>query len=1215
MKQLDSIKKTIQILDSIHYENYSEGKSSTFLDYMNGTRADEETLIEGVIFLRFAEQILDFKLGESLWRQSSGEVTRGKPDFIPVDNRTHPFVFDIKGTDTMDLSKHYKDKKKYLEDNELKYLILTNMRDLDVYTEERGIEIEDYNFNFVKLYTDYKENPKLVLDKENTQRFLNFMRRFRYQELTLEKKVERIAEAGPWTGIEELNPELLTERLRAIVKILCEDIKDRRSELAQFIDSDPNKAKNIAQEVELITSEMSRGREIKEATAESLQEILDAPETTLYGRALNSFFYRIAYFTMTRLLLARTWEDIGFIDQSLYDGGFKKWHENFNHEISRVLENAFGLAAKRYPWLFNVPNNYSWYEPSDDALIESLYELSNFNLTGLNQDILGSIYEEYIEKIDKKNKGQYYTPREIVSFIWDRVGYTKPKAFFWQFEGKRVPRFVFDPATGSGGFLVEAARRLREESGIDFDEFQDLFEIYRGILYYIFGAEISIFPYYITEVNLLIQLTPILKRMMELKPAFKERTPLGVVRVDALSCYNFKDVLFKEQNETILKDKTIDILPLDSPKKSVFDKIREKFDGKFSYCCANPPYVGEKGHKELFRETRRRFPYWEKFYQGKMDYLYWFIILGLSKLRDWGKLGFITTAYWPTADGASKLRKYILKNAMVKEMIFFEGVKIFEHAKGQHNMVFILQKLTDSAKTANGKFPQEIRNNNRIKIVQVKCENRDLPGKTIRENLAFLTKHISKYINKLEYEDKYIKVFWSGIRQRELPKDGGAWNFMYPKKPKEILQTIRKRGELLSNLCKVSVGTLTAADKVTRQNINWLTEEDIRKSNIKIDDGIFVLNENEYKFLNYRGKNIKPFFKNSDVAPYIIIPNESSFFIYATNTIKDDPVCMSHLSKFENLLKYSKKVRGEEHIPWCELVRKKSPELFEGPKIVTPNRSPQNTFGYSEESYYGVSDVFIIVTKKKTRESLKYILGLLNSALLNFWTSKKNKRKGNALEFVGTPLSHIPIHRIDFNNPEEVGLHDKIVEKVNTIRKRMIELANYSKYFKGVRLTKLKIDDPLPEVNDEVIIKELSSEKLYSLRTHPGIKIENPQGIKDTEFYLSKISKPTLILTGVTELKLKAKDGSVLGLTGSHELLKLVEKSLANWKGKSWAKIKEDFLIPESTDIYESQKSTILNKVKTLRTQIAQIQGEIDEVVNKLYRMTDEEIEIVKGNT
>lgn len=1201
-KPFDIIKKTIQILNSVSYENYSDGVAKNYLEYMEGSRADEDKLISPILLRKFLEEILGFALGRTIATQESKGV--GKPDYIPVDTRTHPFVFDAKGTDTQNLSHHYSQIKKYIESHGLKQGILTNMRDLNVYTSE-GIEIEKYNFNFVKLYRDYKRGLKICLEEENTKCFLNFIESFSYIPLTKEEKIERIAEAKPWSGREELNAKLLTGQLRHIVNILHNDVRRKKSELVSLAEAGEVPAELIAYEIENIASQVSGG-EKKEVDSETFNQIMSAGEETSYGKAQDAFSRRVAYFAMTRLLLARVWEDIGFVEQSLYNGGFAKWYENFNNEIRRILHYAFDLSAERYPWLFKINNNYSWYEPSDEALIDSLYELSNFYLGKLDQDILGTIYEDYIERVDKKNKGQYYTPREIVNFIWDRVRYNNPKAFFWYIEGKRVPKFIFDPATGSGGFLVEAARRIRECTNFDWNDLQDLQDIHQAILWYIFGCEISAFPYYLTQVNLLIQLTPVIRRILELggeKPR-KEPTPLGIICKDSLELHNEELRLFPEEVKEEREE--YEILHLPGVEKKIYDKIKNKLAGKFAYVCANPPYVGEKGHKKLFRSTIKSYPYWEKYYQGKMDYLHWFIILGLSKLREYGRLGFITSAYWPTADGASTLRKYILENAKIKEMLFFEGVKIFEHAKGQHNMVFVLTKCS-------GKDKKEERENNHIKIIRVKCKNQDLPGETIRENLDFLTKHVQKYIDKARYEDKYIKVFWSGVRQGELPKDGKAWNLMYSKIPKEILQTIQKKGEPLSNLCKVSVGTLTAADKVTRQNINWLTEEDIRKSTIKIDDGIFVLSENEYKSLNYHGKNIKPFFKNSDVAPYIIVPNEPSFFIYATNTIKDDPVCMSHLSKFENLLKHSKKVRGEEHIPWYELVRKKSPKLFEGPKIVTPNRSPKNTFGYSEQPYYGVSDVFVIVNKKETRESLKYILALLNSALLNFWTSNKNKRKGNVLEFVGTPLSQIPIYRIDFNNLEEVKLHDKIVEKVEAVRENMVKLANYSKYFKGIRLTKLEFDAPLPEANDEEIIKSIASKNLYNIRTYPGIKIEKPKGFEEGKFYLRKVKGPELILTGNAQLKLTGKGKLFLYITGAFEILKLLADVLSNWIDRSWIEIKENLLLPDNIISFNTQKTRILNNVQDVRAKILQLQKEINQIAYKLYRLNKEEIKTIEG--
>ena len=931
MTKLDSIKKTVQILNSVSYEKYSDEKVKTYLEYMGGSRADEDRLISPVLLRKFLEEVLGFKLGENIATQESTGV--GRPDYIPVDTRTHPFVFDAKGTDTRDLSQHYPQIKKYIESQGLKHGILTNMRDLDVYTTEKGIEIEEYDFNFVRLYQDYRQSPVTCLEEENSKRFLNFVERFSYTQLTTEKKIKRIATAEPWTEKEELNVKALTDQLRHIVKTLYDDAKEQKSELINMAEAGSVSDEYIAAEIATISSQISGG-EIRDVNSETFNEIMNASDETSYGKGRDAFFHRVAYFAMTRLLLARVWEDIGFVEQSLYNGGFAKWYENFNREIRRVLHYAFDLSAERYPWLFNADNNYSWYEPSDEALIDSLYELSNFYLGKLDQDILGTIYEDYIERVDKKNKGQYYTPREIVSFIWDRVGYTNSKAFFWYIEGKRRPKLVFDPATGSGGFLVEAARRIRECSEFDWNEPQDLWDIHQAILWYIFGSEISLFPYYLTQVNLLIQLTPVIRRHIELtgKKPRKEPTPLGIICRDSMELHTEEQKLFEEGVEEEKKEGRREIIHFTKAEEKIYGKIKDVHAGKFSFVCANPPYVGEKGHKELFRQTLNSYPYWKKYYQGKMDYLYWFIILGLSKLRQWGKLGFITSAYWPTADGASKLRKYILENAKIKEMIFFEEVKIFEHAKGQHNMVFVLTKCS-------GEDKKEERGNNHIKIVQAKCKNQDLPGKTIRENLDFLTRHIQEHIGKQGYEDEYIKVFWSGVKQGELTE--GAWDLKYPSNINAILNKIKNSAEKIGNFLHVGCGVLTNRDYVTTRNIKRLTQSEIEHNGIKLGDGIFVLSEEECQNLPLSPKErnfIKPWYKNSEVSRYTPDPyEEKKFLIYFRNKDRLDeyPTIKAHLMKFKGILDYQLVGYGETN-KWYALTRASEESVLKREKIFTP---------------------------------------------------------------------------------------------------------------------------------------------------------------------------------------------------------------------------------------------------------------------------------------
>jgi len=1199
-REVEIIRKTISILDSsVDYKRYSEGKANDYWEYAAGTWVDERKLIAPILFPKFLEQVLDFKLGETIGTQEATPESGDIPDYIPADTRTHPFVFDCKGMDTFNLSKWYSQIKRYIEAQDLKYGILVNMRDIDVYTLESEAEIEAFNFSFVELYKDSKENTAGILEKENTKRFLRFVQSFRYTPLPIEQKLKKVTRAKCWTGTETLNIDLLTKRLHYVVERVYEDARSRKEELFPLKGIEPERARAIVQEIEIIASEIERGRKVGEATVQTFDEILKAPSKSLLGRALELFFYRVGYFTMTRLLLARTWEDIGFIDQTLYDGGLSKWYENFNREIRRVLKYAFDLAAERYRWLFSVDNNYSWYEPSDETLIEVLYELSNFYLGNLNQDILGTIYEEYIDKVDKRQKGQYYTPREIIEFIWDRVGFVNDEEFFCYKEGKREPRLIFDPVAGSGGFLVEAVRRLRENSKINYADFNNVLDLRTSILTGVFGSELSPFPYYITEVNLLIQLTPVIKRMMDMKSGFRGKgTPaLGVVPVDALSLYNPEQLSLEQEDYNF--DQTRDLLPLESQKRVVFQKIKKTLDEKFSYCCANPPYIGEKGNKELFRATLERFPYWREFYQGKMDYLYFFIILGLSKLEEGGKLGFITTAYWPTADGASKLRKYILRNAKIKEIIFFEDVKIFEYAKGQHSMVFVLTKCS-------GEEKEQERENNHIKIVKVKCKNQDLDGKTIRENLDFLTKHIQKHIDKARYEDKYIKVFWSGVRQGELPKDGGAWNITFPSDIEAVLAHMVEVGGPLLKVANINSGADVTISCLTSAYARVLPAQAIQKFGLQTGDGIFVLGESEFHRLNLGISEtaiVKPFIKNSEITRYMIDKTERRYLIYLdwNSKLDDFPRIKQHLERFRPIME-DQIARYEETYPWWALHRPREQAIFEGVKIVNPQHGQEPIFAYSDEPLYASRDVYYITLLKDVRESIFYLLGILNSKLIRFWLTFKGKRKGDAFELKTTPLSKIPIRRIDFDNPEDVQLHDEIVGKVKAIREKMAELAGYSKYFKGTRLTRLKVEEPLSDLNLKAVVQSLSPEKKFSLRTHPMMKITYSLNFHDTQFILSKIGDISMTLEGA-ELKLYSKGKEVVFIIIEENLLKLIAQILKDYRGESWVSIKEMPYIPQSSEEFEAKKQDILGTVSKLRAQIQELQNSIDAIVFRLYDM------------
>ncbi|MEA3431655.1 MAG: N-6 DNA methylase, partial [candidate division WOR-3 bacterium] len=720
---LKIIQSTIKILDrySKLYEKISHSRFGNYLDYMReGNFSDEDDFIKPKLWNDFLTDVLKFPKDEFL---SEFSPTAKTPDFIPRDTNIHSFIFEIKGTDTKALSSHYNQLSSYIKSCGVKWGVITNMRELEVYESLPKSPLQEYSFSFLELYTNYKSHPKVVLDYPNAKKFLAFVRQFSHKKLGMMEKIEIIRKARKWTGEEELDSTILTDSIRKVVEILLGDTLSKKEELSRGLRFDPGRKREIENELETIACEVDRTRKPGEG---HLNEFMDAKDGSLEYRAFKIYLSRVAYFTMTRILLARMWEDTGFIEESLYDGGFDEWYKRLQREVERVLNQAFHFAGDKYYWLYSVPNNYHWYVPNNEALVDVLYEFSKYNLSKLNTDVLGKIYEEYVDTVDRKNKGQYYTPREIIKLIWDRVGYKDDDSFFVYENGRRKQRLVFDPCTGSGGFLVEAARRLTKTSHYNDNDIDDLIEVMFALVNGLCGSEVSLFSHYITEVNLLIQLTPLFKRIFALLP-HQHRFPdftLSVVPCDALGLHNPRAVLVNSAEVKESPGEYSKIMALHDPhKREVYERIRK--EDKFDYVCSNPPYVGEKGHKELFRTVLSKYPnyWWKNFYQGKMDYLYFFIILGLSKLKEGGKLGFITTSYWPATDGAGKLRKYILEQALIKEIVDFGETKIFEGAKGQHNMVFILEKCPDRRKAEKTIVEMDVKENierkknHKIKIV------------------------------------------------------------------------------------------------------------------------------------------------------------------------------------------------------------------------------------------------------------------------------------------------------------------------------------------------------------------------------------------------------------------------------------------------------------------------------------------------------------------
>lgn len=118
--------------------------------------------------------------------------------------------------------------------------------------------------------------------------------------------------------------------------------------------------------------------------------------------------------------------------------------ESANSYAAR-LRRDFQEQAHARSKLF--PERFSHLKLSDEALVASANVLSEVVLSSAQHDLKGLAYEEMIRgTFDKGDHQQFFTPQTIVEFVVALMG-------------DKLKGQVCDPAVGTGGFLVEVAKK------------------------------------------------------------------------------------------------------------------------------------------------------------------------------------------------------------------------------------------------------------------------------------------------------------------------------------------------------------------------------------------------------------------------------------------------------------------------------------------------------------------------------------------------------------------------------------------------------------------------------------------------------------------------------------------------------------------------------------------------------------------------------------
>ena len=431
------------------------------------------------------------------------------------------------------------------------------------------------------------------------------------------------------------------------------------------------------------------------------------------------------------------------------------------------------------------------------------------------------------------------------------------------------------------------------------------------------------------------------------------------------------------------------------------------------------------------------------------------------------------------------------------------------------------------------------------------------------------------------------------------------WHLFVTKKKKHTLDCIEKDSEPIELFCTIKQGLLSGADTLTKDNYKLLPQALINEHDLKVGQGIFYLSTEELNNLRLdenEKKLIKVLYKASEITSYLST-NENQKDIFCIYVNKDTPIrlypkILRHLQKHKPILE-NKREAQEGKLPWYSMHWARTEDLFQGEKIIVSKWPASNDFGFSDGDYYSDANTYIIKRKSTTTESLKYILGILNSSLMRFYFECRGNRRGDKFFFPSEFCEQLPIKPI--KTKEEHKIHDKLVLLVDEMILERKKLLGLSSFISDKQYLNNKYYEELPELDDKGIVHSLGWSAARPIKQNDSIKYSLGT-IEPENFILNKVQiAGENLFESQNSLRLIGSNGTIVEFRAELNTINLLKLLLEDYRGHSLREILEEVEIPLKTGTLESKKKEISNEIKSITKRITQLQDKIDLLVMELY--------------